>query len=113
MIGAVCCLFDSSRQAAEIATLAVQAVYTRRGIATRLLDLVMGAVHSHGFSDDSDGPDPGGWPFSPTGLCLFVKQDNEDAVEFYKKNQFAVQEVIPDYYDGEEDAFLMVRSVVG
>jgi len=76
-------------------SIAVRAKYRRRGIGTSLLMETIEACKRRGCSR----------------MILEVAVDNTEAIGFYLKHRFRIKGIIPGYYYGVKDAFLMEKLV--
>lgn len=90
-----CITKRTGRESWEIASIAVQPEYRRRGIGTALLTEALQLFRSRGARQAS----------------LEVKIDNKDAQRLYERFGFSVKERLHGYYGPTEDGLLMVRDL--
>ncbi len=79
----------------RVLMLAVEKNYRKMGIGSRLLSEFIAMCAGRNFS----------------AVRLEVKTDNEEAINLYKKFEFAITSRINAYYSDASDAFLMWRTI--
>lgn len=83
---------------AQIANIAIDSAYHRKGYAQALMDYVVNEVDKNHCEN----------------ISLEVRVSNTPAISFYEKNGFITVNTRKDYYtDNHEDAYLMVKPLGG
>ncbi len=80
---------------AHIQNLAVDPIYRRIGVASKLLDHLIGICTSKKIEH----------------IRLEVRTENEGAVKFYESRGFARVKVLKSYYENGDDAYLMKKDL--
>ena len=101
LVGAISCKEDIKADGSKecyIMTITVLKPYRRYGIATKLLQK---AIEDCMIARDV------------TRMVLHVQSNNQQALEFYKKNGFTVEEHLQDYYTDLEpsDCYFLSKTV--
>ena len=78
----------------NVATIDVHPGFRRRGIASRLLRMAEGALAEMGVRK----------------CTLQVETGNESAIALYRKLGYRIVRLLPRYYQGEEDGYLMEKE---
>ncbi|TIB73465.1 acyl-CoA N-acyltransferase [Wallemia mellicola] len=111
-VGSVCCRIEGGKL--YIMILAVLAPYRRQGLGRHMLQHILKAAVS-----DPEPIIPGDkvQPRKKLGsVYLHVQKENNDALEFYKKEGFTQEEEVKDYYkrltgDGSRDAYVLRKTL--
>ncbi len=88
-------VMDMDRETSKIVSLAVKKEFRRRGIDTKLLSTAIERCRERGKKR----------------VMLEVRVSNYPAQNLYKKIGFKIVDVIPNYYQDGEDAYLMVLDL--
>ncbi len=88
-------VMDMDRETSKIVSLAVKKEFRRRGIGTKLLSTAIERCRERGKKR----------------VMLEVRVSNYPAQNLYKKIGFKIVDVIPNYYQDGEDAYLMVLDL--
>ena len=99
VVGAACGKIDPTKDSNRlyIMTLAVLAPYRRMGVATKLLEHLLGLTEGKKINE----------------VALHVQINNDDAIKFYERFGFAIVETVPAYYKRIEpsDAYLLRKAL--
>ena len=96
IVGAICGTRVKPGRA-SIALYAVDSKYRGQGIGTKLLDNYRTRCYMEGFSE----------------VQLEVRVTNTRAIDFYKRQGFAIEETLPSLYAPGEDGYRMVLKLSG
>ncbi|WP_456327836.1 ribosomal protein S18-alanine N-acetyltransferase [Archaeoglobus sp.] len=88
-------VMDMDRETSKIVSLAVKKEFRRKGIGTKLLSTAIERCRERGKKR----------------VMLEVRVSNYPAQNLYKKIGFKIVDVIPNYYQDGEDAYLMVLDL--
>ncbi|ADB57514.1 ribosomal-protein-alanine acetyltransferase [Archaeoglobus profundus DSM 5631] len=88
-------VMDIDRETSKIVSLAVKKEFRRKGIGTKLLSTAIERCKERGKKK----------------IILEVRVSNYPAQNLYKKMGFKIVDVIPNYYQDGEDAYLMVLDL--
>ena len=107
VVGAICCRLEPPSgpgpKRLYIMTLGVLAAYRRRGIASKLVKMMLDAVESEEqFADVEE-------------VYLHVQTNNETAISFYSQFGFETRELLKGYYKRIEppDGYILSKLVRG
>jgi ribosomal-protein-alanine N-acetyltransferase len=80
---------------AEIASLAVEQAWRKKGIGTELINSLIRYFKKEGFRE----------------VFLYARINNAAAVSFYQNLDFSVSKTIKKHYSNGDDAYMMVKSI--
>ncbi|HUX06004.1 MAG TPA: N-acetyltransferase [Acidobacteriota bacterium] len=90
-------LLTIQRNRGNISTIDVHPRFRRLGLGTRLIGLAEETLRQMGVRK----------------CALQVEVDNEAAIELYKKLGYSTTRLLPGYYDGKKDGYLMEKPLGG